>query len=351
VQQGPCVQTDYIDILVQPEMIAALQVLNDTICLGSSTQLFAFGGIGSATYSWSPPTGLSATDGRTVIASPTETTTYTLRVSEAGCFVDTVFTIAVLPVPDPDFVYTQPNGCRGLTVSFQDRSLGASGWAWEFGDGGVSNEPNPTHTYRNPGDFTVTLTTGAEGGCLEAKSVSAAVRIAPPAGAAFESNPPGEDTLRLPESVVQFLDRSEAASRWYWQFGDSTYSSEQNPVHVFRKPGDYLVRLIVEDKHGCPDTAETRLYRVREPQLLIPNVFTPNGDGTNDVWQPLYLGNQPVSAAVFDRWGNLVFEQRQNFVSWNGKYSNGNSDAADGQYFYILEVGDRKYKGNVLILR
>ena len=161
-------------------------------------------------------------------------------------------------------------------------------------------------------------------------------------------------TLSFPDSLKKYL------TNWQWEYGDSAKFSNINPVsHDYQKTGRFGIKLGFTDQNGC-DTTITDSILVRLVDLLIPNVFTPNGDGFNDTFQmkekgtsgtidllEVYLSDVFV---VYDRWGKKVYE-KNNYRSgdWNGDH------LSDGVYYYLFKghgpYNDEIYKGAVTILR
>jgi hypothetical protein len=101
-----------------------------------------------------------------------------------------------------------------------------------------------------------------------------------------------------PEEEILVDDRLKFESRisddfiaWEWSFGDGTVSTEKDPVHVFKMPGEYEVVLKAYDIFGCSSVQkeEVKVNEVFE-YLMMPNAFTPNGDGLNDVFVPKTKG-------------------------------------------------------------
>jgi gliding motility-associated-like protein len=157
--------------------------------------------------------------------------------------------------------------------------------------------------------------------------------------AGFERDPAGDVPFG---SDVQFNDTTLGnVTDWHWDFGDGMTSMLQNPDHNYEDPGSYWVTLIASN-NGCADTAVGGL----EVKIIIdiPNVFTPNNDGVNDViWlQGTDLDN--ISMTIFNRWGHSVYASEGRQFSWSGKTSAG-ADCEAGTYYYVIEM---KYKdGNV----
>jgi len=147
--------------------------------------------------------------------------------------------------PDAQFKGFPTSGTAPLTVSFTDLSTGSPNkWQWDFGDGSVSTEQHPEHTYSAPGEYTVTLTVeNPFGMSTEVREKYIRVLEKPvPLKASFM----GEPTSGTEPLTVQFTDLSTGnPETWMWNFGDDQTSTEKNPVHVYTKAGVYTVFLTV----------------------------------------------------------------------------------------------------------
>jgi len=110
--------------------------------------------------------------------------------------------------------------------------------------------------------------------------------------------------------------------------------------------------LTTHDHNGC--IAVTNLLVISKPCIdntLIPNIFTPNGDGKNDVFFiPGVCPDDNYSLQIFDRWGNILFSTQQRNNVWDGKVANG-ENATDGVYFFIVNLSKTSYKGFVNLVR
>lgn len=160
------------------------------------------------------------------------------------------------------FAYPQDgDSLNFLTMQFVDMSIGANGlppqsWYWDFGDSTFSYEQNPVHTYAQPGFYNVCLTISSDsaGNCEDTYCTEVEV-IDWGAGcqAMFFYYP--DDSLNI-ALTYQFEDESGGnPDSWYWDFGDGTYSTEQNPVHTFDATGEYQVCLTISNtQDSCSDT-------------------------------------------------------------------------------------------------
>ena len=146
-----------VNVVVNVNSTLPINILpgNSSICPGQSVSLTASG---AATYTWSPPNGLNTNSGSTVIASPATTTTYTVTgTSSSGCFGTGTVTITVLPEPIADFTPSVTSGETPLEVVFQNTSINATGYSWNFGNGQSSTSSNASATYNEAGNYPVIL--------------------------------------------------------------------------------------------------------------------------------------------------------------------------------------------------
>jgi gliding motility-associated-like protein len=151
---------------------------------------------------------------------------------------------------------------------------------------------------------------------------------------------PSDTLLAFPaENLVSFTNSSTGAVSYVWNFGNGQTSIEAMPDPViYSAPGTYTVVLIATSADGCPDTATARItVRVAE-ELIIPNAFTPNGDGVNDRFVLRYTGAERIEATLYDRWGNLIWSQSQSALSgtleWDGTIKG--TPAPEGVYSGIV---------------
>jgi gliding motility-associated-like protein len=147
----------------------------------------------------------------------------------------------------------------------------------------------------------------------------------------------------LPGTSVTFTDISVPASAVSaWNFGDPgsgiSNSGSGSPVsHTYLAEGDYCVELIVSTSSGCLDTVRYCLIVQGESTIFIPNVFTPNGDGNNDVWEVTSQHMAEITYDIYDRWGLKIATWNGLTGGWDGHTKNGKM-APDGTYYYILHA-------------
>jgi PKD repeat protein len=158
------------------------------------------------------------------------------------------------------FTVDETLGLTPMTVQFTDTSTGTpAAWTWDFGDGTTSTDQNPSHTYAEPGLYTVSLT--VEDGFIGANPPLASdIETKTGLIAAYDPLVPGFSASPVTGSVpltVQFTDTTTGApTAWSWTFGDGATSTQQHPVHTYTTPGYYTVTLTVS--HAADEQTETK---------------------------------------------------------------------------------------------
>ena len=133
-----------------------------------------------------------------------------------------------------------------------------------------------------------------------------------------------------------------------WDFGDGSVSNQAEPEHSYANSGTYQVSLNVISKYGCSDSL-TKSYIISIPRNFVElsNIFSPNNDGINDHFQPIYYDLQSIECSIFNRNGELIYEWNELDGKWDGKIRNTNHIASPGTYYYILK-GVTKQGKNIL---
>ncbi len=349
VSQGSCSSSDQVTVTVVPSIEVSILADTTTFCGADSVQLRAVGGRGNATFQWFPATGLSDPNAALTWASPGQSVVYRVVVTELGCSGEDSVSLTVHPQPVADFSSSLAEGCAPLEVRFFEQAENELAYVWSFGDEGViSNEPNPVKTFLVPGLYFVSLEVVGPGGCSSEMS-GYPVQVHGSGRVSFQSQPPADTVLYLPDARVVFQANGTNASSYFWDFGDGQSGIGANPSHRFEEAGRYPVTLRVTDASGCIRDS-VAWYEVKDPLLFIPNVFSPNGDGIQDRYLVQYEGAEPFLLEIFDRWGRPMYKGDKPLEGWNGVHPQG-SLASDGVYFYVVKVGERAFTGNLTLVR
>nr|WP_319401619.1 PKD domain-containing protein [uncultured Carboxylicivirga sp.] len=266
-----------------------------------------------------------------------------LMVEGEHCSNSVVESIEILPMlPSIDYG-PDTLGCPPLQVQFYNNSIDAYNYLWDFGDGNISSEKEPMHTYYTSGNYTVSLTVEGAGGVAESDEVKVVVFEEPTAD--FEVRP---IKVKLPQTV-SFINKSEGAISYLWDFGDGNTSTEYSVQYLYNDPGTYDVLLEVENDKGCKDERVIRSAVTAEAagQIEFPNAFTPNpngpnggeytpGDPDNFVFYPFVQeGIVEYNLKIFTRWGELIFESKDINIGWDGYYKG--KLCASGVYIWKVE--------------
>jgi gliding motility-associated-like protein len=177
--------------------------------------------------------------------------------------------------------------------------------------------------------------------------------------AAFTATP---QPATIIQPTIYFTDQSTdvyGIKTWFWQFGnpqDST-SDTQSPQFTYPDTGIYCPKLTVTNKHGCTDEVEHCIYISPYFTIYIPNAFSPNGDGLNDVFtaKGTYVCN--FQMYIFDRWGMLLYYTEDMDKGWDGRVNGGTNIAQEDTYVYLITASDcidrskHRFVGRVTIVK
>ena len=256
--------------------------------------------------------------------------TIRLTVRNGACSTTSTKTITILAIPPiVDFSFGPPQGCVPWRVSFTNLSQFADPdtYVWQFGDGKTSTLINPTHTYTEPGTYTVTLAAANRTGQTATEIKQRIIVVHPLPVARFDVRP---RVVEVPDGILYTSNRSFNATRYEWHFGDGQRSFLPEPLHRYQAEGVYDITLIAFNQFKCADTARMpgAVTAKKGGELLVPNAFSPNvagaaGDGSpgkNDVFLPLIRGVKEFEMLIFNRWGELLFVSRDTQTGWDGYY-------------------------------
>ena len=196
------------------------------------------------------------------------------------------------------------------------------------------NETTFTDSFTN-GIYNVSLEVLNGNGCKI--SLDSFVEVYPNPTASFDYTP---KDIYISDPEVFFEDKSLGnVVGWDWDFGDNNSSSQQNPSNTFNIGGTYKVVLFVEDENGCMDSVSQNVLVKDELLIFIPNAFSPNNDGLNDVFRITGLGFDNIKMSIYSRWGEKIYESND-FKEWNGIYKG--ADVQTGVYLYMMTITDSK---------
>jgi gliding motility-associated-like protein len=245
-------------------------------------------------------------------------------------------------------VVNNQEGCIPLTVEFENKGSQNASYLWIFGDGTTSNLENPVKVYDSASIYKVLLIVfDTSRVCMLPDTAFVTIKAYAFALADFTYEP---KVVKFGEPV-QFTNHSQGASNYIWDFGDGDQSNDKDPEHTFATPGVYEVCLVVFSNEDCNDTI---CKQIIIPIADVPNAFSPNGDGKNEILFVKGFGVETLIFRVYNRWGQLVFETNDLNKGWNGEYKG----VAQEQDVYVFELDvvfenkeTFKKKGNITLIR
>ena len=203
---------------------------------------------------------------------------------------------------------------------------------------------SPTHTFAETGIYTIAVEIISPIGCRTDTVFQDLIEVSPSPGADFIYSP-----LELTQfnSTVQFTDQSNGATGWFWNIGSGFSTSVQHPEFTFPDTGLQEVQLIVSNEFGCRDTVLQLIDVLPEVRYFMPNAFTPNGDGNNDVFKGkgVLEGVTQFKMMIWNRWGEQIFSTLDPKTGWDGRRKQDGRLAPAGVYVYLVSfTGPRGQK-------
>jgi gliding motility-associated-like protein len=259
--------------------------------------------------------------------------TIKLEITEDFCTDRDSANIYIQPTaPEADFAFDPPNGCVPLTVNFTNLTKygDPESYVWYFGDGeGISRSENPSHTYYEPGIYSVKLEATNTSGATDLVVKKFIIEAYSVPHADFSVRP---ETVKLPDDPIYTTNLSFGGDSYDWDFGDGQTSDEFEPKHIYTDTGRYDIQLITTTENGCADTVvyQNIVDVIEGNEIRIPNAFTPSLDGPNggnrynggrnDVFYPVTEGVIAYHLQIYNRWGELLFDTSDTGKGWDGYY-------------------------------
>jgi len=321
---------------------------HDTVvCVTDPATLF---GYGASTYTWSPPATVSCTACNPTYATPLVQTTYTVTGTDQNGCVDSATVTVGLRTHTISRAWGDTAVCQGVTVQLFD--TGGTTYLWLPPTGLNSNTIfNPKAT---PPYTTIYTVIARLGSCIpDTNTVTLTIWPLPAVDA-------GPDQRLLAGSTAQLQATGTDIAAYKWWPGETLSCTEcSNPVASMSVNTTYNVDVVSDRGCRSADSVKILLY-CDNSMVFVPNVFTPNGDGQNDIFYPRGRGIKTIkSFRVYNRWGQMLFEREGMTLNdaengWDGSYK-GDTPHPD-VYVYIIEAvcftgEDVHIKGDVTIVK
>lgn len=202
------------------------------------------------------------------------------------------------------------------------------------------------------GTYAVSVTDG--NGCVT--TIPVLIPDTPPAVPDFVSTPDYADSIlfSVAQRGIQFLNQSQGAVAYHWEFGDGGQSSEENPQYFYAETGLFPVTLTAYNAYfECPTDTVVWLSIIPDGDLYLPNAFSPNGDGINDLFQIYGEGFRNFELQIFNRWGERLALFNDPSRGWDGRNAHGQA-VPEGVYVFrvraVLNDGATVDRGGTVTL-
>jgi gliding motility-associated-like protein len=286
-------------------------------------------------------------------ADPVSTKQYTIRmVAYSGgtaCSDFSSKTITVYPLPKAAFTVSASQLCFGDMITFSDKSNGKSSaavsWQWDLGKGVLSNSQNPVHQYNDSGLVNVSLYFTNADGCVS-DTAAKTLTIYPNPKLTLKHN-----DLVLSGGTLTIKPLYVYGNQLQYLWTPATYLSRDTSVMPKCIPDDDITyKLTLTAEGGCTVSDTVHITVLKGP--VVPNVFSPNGDGINDTWRIKYLESyEGATVEVYNRAGQIVFRSTGYSTDWDGTYKG--SPLPVGTYYYIINPKNSRpiVTGSVTIIK
>jgi gliding motility-associated-like protein len=324
-----CPASNFVNLTFFPQ--PTVTATSATVCAGTATAITASG---ATNYIWQP----GNISGPTYPFSGNTSVNVTVTGTSNGCSNSANASVVVSPIPSANFTTSGDKACVPACVTFNgsgSSSIIAYGWTIN-GIGVGSGNASETHCFDEASTYSVGLTVIDNNGCTST-APPMTIDIYPQPVADF-NHAPIKPIVNIDQEVT-FTDASWGTPivSWNWYFMNTAqYTSVlQNPTFAYTEPGTYAVALVVKSDKGCMDTLIRPIEVGEDFGIYVPNAFTPNGDGLNDLFNPKGFGIVKYELNIYDRWGELMFHTTTFEEGWNGA----RQKKKDVSYPLIIEEG------------
>jgi gliding motility-associated-like protein len=335
-----CTDTAQFDVYAYPRPTSTFQLSNIQSCYAPLNVSVNNLSQGANAYQWNFGNGfISALNAPSTTFDTIGNYPVTLIASnQFGCADTSVQMVNIWPRPVADFTPSINDGCEDLFVQFDNTSSqDANAYLWNFGDGTTVQTFEPNHTYINPGQYDVSLIVMNAFGCFDTLLVTNSISVYSVPFAGFAVSPA---IISNEDPTISLINTASGYQYGTYDFGNGILQSIYTEEYFYGvvDSGLYVITQIVYSSAGCSDTAYNYIQIKLSPTLYIPNAFTPDADGENDLWFPQGVGIKSAQISVFNRWGEQVFYTTDFYEGWDGTYFG--KMCPDGVYSWRIEARD-----------
>jgi gliding motility-associated-like protein len=346
VELNGCVDSAQVNVSVINPTVATINNVN-SVCENQSV----FNLVGTPSGGIWSGTGITNSTTGTFNPSTSGAGNHQITYSfNSSCITDATIIIIVNPLPTANAGVDQSFFCdfSPMNLNAANSTGNSITYEWEINSGNISNGiQTPTPTISTPGIYILTVTD--VNGCSDSDTVIINFTSGP--NASFIANP---STGTVPLEVDVINQSTGVGLTYEWMTCENESSILFEPQFNFDSSGYCMIQLLVTDLNGCIDSSIQMITLYDPHSIYVPNIFTPNGDANNNLFQVSGDGIDKFKLAIYNRWGQLLFSSDAIQNSWDGNFEN--KPVPDGTYYFILNVSYSNtefeiIKGNLTLIR
>lgn len=364
---GSCVSTRSVEVDVLTPISYTLPVQSRTLCLNDPPVRLEIGATGGSqvyAYNWFPGSYLSSPTGSVVYSHPLGTTVYNVTAYDVACpnyTISHIFTLLVKLPPQPIIILDKSEGCEPFCIGYNPKTKSeAAITTYDFG-GVIKSQGDSLHVCLDPGTYTMKVISEGFNGCIGTVEYPVPIVVFPKSHSDITWTP---DLPTTTENLVTFnpVPKYGNVVAQSWMFSGTGMISEDTtdekyPQRKYDNTGKFPIMLISVTDKGCIDTTVKFIEIKDELNVFIPNSFTPNNDGMNDLFMIKGLGFKVESFMldIFDRWGHSIYSTKDINKGWDGTIKG--TAPMEGVYVYRVRIigangeGRKEYIGHVTLLK
>lgn len=307
------------------------------------------------TFESSEQVGSRLKDPRRITFNDTGYHKVSLTASHGACSSSWEEEVMVAPLPNLKYAIRANDGCAPLRLQLEDYST-----AWTpiyrlwYVDNEIFTDSIIQLSYTQPGEYDVALSVFTKTGCIDTiPPQTKTIQVSPSPVAGFSLS---QTEMSIFDPEVHMRNLSKGAKECFAWFGAEYETSNCNDVYQFEEPGIYRISQLVTNEFGCTDTSSKLIRIQNEYAFFAPNSFTPNNDGSNELFKPIVIGARTYELEVLDRWGKVIFLTNDPAEGWDGTNRVTGDPVQNGTYLYKARVKTfldeyKDYTGNLYLIR
>ena len=329
-------------VINEPQDLALSAQITDAIdCTDPNSgaiDLIVTGGTLPYSFSWS--NGSTSEDLTAIPAN-----NYSVTITDAnGCMISDAYQVIRQEPLEANVVTTIISECDTKKVSQENELIITGGFppytiSWSYGE---VDSITPT-IMRTDINGTAVATITDDNGCVITQNIAINLLQLGDPEFTMDSSFQTDYSVWAIDDPISFTNISTGdAQGFLWDFGDGTTATIENPTHTYVSEGTYQITFTVSYAYGCTYTIQRTIEVVKGYEIEVPNAFTPNKDGVNDVFRPVYLGMQQVKIRIYDTWGGLLYTEESTtniFNGWDGTLNG--KPLENGNYIYQVDAISR----------